>query len=294
MSISHTSDLIINWGDGTEEINGLSHTYTDNLPVHTICIYGSQDAITSISITEQEVIFIDVSRDTVLNYFRSIGNRLTKLDISNNRRLESFLCNNEHISLLDFSQNDKLKQLHCSSSEVAKLMLPIKSNLETLMCNRNSLDTLDLSNSIHLKSLMCASNKLRKLDVSQNNKLNYISCFNNQIIAIDGIPDSLARMDCSENQMTSLNLSRNLALQTVWCYKNQLENLVLPDSKELITIICSYNIFSTDPDKMLQLISKLPDRRNKDKGRITINNVSNLSTLQMFGTVLNWDIALVN
>lgn len=294
MSINYASDLIVNWGDGTEEINGLSHTYTDNLPVHTICIYGSQDAITSIHFNANEVIFVDVSRDTALYYFGSLGNRLTKLDLSNNKNLVIFKCFYEQISSLDFSQNHKLLQLVCYNSELRNLKLPINTSLKTLKCDYNNLDSLDLSSSIHLNRLNCNFNRLKKLDFSHNVELDYVLCSNNQISTLNGLQDTLETLNCSYNQITSLNLSRNKALQTILCDNNRLDDLVLPNTTKLDTINCSYNIFSTDPDKMLQLISQLPDRRNKDKGRISINNVSNLSTLQMFGTVLNWDIALVD
>ncbi|MDE6569511.1 MAG: hypothetical protein K2K43_02685 [Alistipes sp.] len=152
--------------------------------------------------------FLDVSRNTMLEYLSCDFNRLTSLDVSENPVLETLFCDHNQLTSLDVSKNPML---------------------EFLGCNSNGLTSLDVTENIVLESLLCYANRLTSLDARNNPTLKHLECQSNRLVALDmGKSPMLETLDCSDNQLSSLNVSRNRALKTLFCCDNPGDGAVFP------------------------------------------------------------------
>lgn len=290
--VKHNSDIVVDWGDGATDINVFSHTYTDNLPVHTILFYGRQDAINELLLNSNEIIFADITKNKTLEYFQSYSNRFTQLDVASCSNLKKILSFNGHLTSLDLTNNGMLEYLTCIFHEINSLNFPQDSKLKTILCYRNKINVLNLTNCLELNELRCHYNNIKELDVTRNVSLEQCQCDNNQITTLDFSNNlDLRILFCNNNPLTSLNVTQNSKLQSLFCYNTNLDDLKLPnpsDSK-LSLIYCNGNKFSTDPDKMMNIIRQLPNRYGLERGTIRIDSVSNIATIKMICDLQNWE-----
>lgn len=289
-NVEHNSDIVVAWGDGTSDINVFEHTYTDNLPVHTILFYGRQDAIVHLSVTSNEIIFADVTKDTALQEYVSLLNRYTQLDLADLINLKRFVSVQGHLTSLDLSNNVLLEDLFCINNEIKDLSLPQNSKLQIIRCYSNKIVDLDLSGCEQLVTLYCEYNNIKELDVARNVLLDKCQCDHNQISKLDFSNNlDLRILYCNDNPLTSLNITQNSKLQSLWCQNAQLDELIFPASLDLKYVNCSGNKFSTDPDKMMNIIRRLPNRFGLERGTIYIDSVPNFDQLKNFADFLYWD-----
>lgn len=291
-TVKHNSDIVVDWGDGASDINVFSHTYTDNLPVHTILFYGRQDAINELLLNSNEIIFVDITKNTTLEYFQSYSNRFTRLDVASCSNLKRIMSINGHLTSLDLTNNVMLEELECSFNEIKNITIPQNSKLKIIGCYSNKIIDLDVSNCLELTGLHCEFNNIKVLDVTHNANLDMCQCANNQITSLDFSNNlDLRILYCSNNPLTSLDITQNSKLQSLSCFNTDLDDLKLPnpsDSK-LSLIYCNGNKFSTDPDKMMNIIRRLPNRYGLERGTIYIDSVSNFDQLKKFADYLYWD-----
>lgn len=193
IGISLETDLYIDWGDGTENTIsdafynypcdvglslGFSHSYL-GASEHNITITGN---ILRLDCWQNQLIELDVNRNTELRELRCYYNQLTTLDLSKNTALKYLNCNWNQLIELDVSRNTALKELYCYNNLLTTL--DANTTLTDLTCSNNQLTSLDVNKCTMLIYLNCGNNQLTALDVSNNTQLTHLYCPNNQLTAL--------------------------------------------------------------------------------------------------------------
>ena len=236
MRLSGTDSVTVDWGDGKKnnfitsnaydkcsgrDFSSCSHTYSDT-STHIITIIGKN-----------------------INILHCSDNQLIKLDVSKNTALEELYCYHNQLTNLDVSNNTKLKYLHCYKNFLTKLNVGGCSDLQTLRCRDNLLTNLDITKNIALTTLDCKRNKLISLDVTNCTKLWDLGCQSNYLSSLDISKNILLeRLHCYDNQLISLDIRTNTALTVLDCAGNQLTNLDIGKNIKLYLLNCDRNNFS--------------------------------------------------
>ncbi len=185
---------------------------------------------------------LDVSQNLALVSLRCYNNQLTDLDISKNTKLEEIDCDKNQLTALDVRDQPNLTLLSCSRNQIKVLDVSEIIYLETLQCYNNQIKELNVRNSSLLRTLNCSSNKLTELDCSNNPNLKEIYCLDNQLTKLNlGNNPRLKELRCWSNQLTDLDLSNNLSLKMLDCQSNQLTDLDLSDNLSLKMLNCQSN-----------------------------------------------------
>ena len=122
-----------------------------------------------------------------LTYLDCNGQQLVDLDVSKNTVLKNLYCYNNPLNTLDVSGNTELEYLDCYSAHLSALDVSINIALRHLDCRNNQLAELDVSKSTLLEWLNCGVNQLITLDVSKNSALQYLICNSNYMPSPDSV-----------------------------------------------------------------------------------------------------------
>lgn len=172
-----------------------------------------------------QLVSLDVSKNTTLNYLDCKNNKLKNLNVSNDAALTYLACSNNQLSTIGVSNNIALNYLECNNNELTILDVSKNIALDYLALSNNYLSKLDVSNNIALTYLECNNNKLSTLNTSKNTELYFL--------AVD------------KNKLTTLDLSNNTVLTILWCKENKLTTLDLSKNILLEVLVCSYNQITT-------------------------------------------------
>lgn len=251
------SVLTVEWGDATRELITdtsfqISHTYTDNLPVHTVLFYGSNTALEELMCSSNSLLFLDISRNINITRLNCLNNRLDSLNLSQNTKLEYLIASDNHLSTIDVSQNPALYNLGIGNNQLNFLDVSQNTKLEVLYIQNINISSLDITENSSLIDLNCMNNNLlSSLDISQNTKL--------------------ISLNFSHCKVAAINLSQSL-------------------NTELSTINCIGSPLSSDFNLALSMASNLPDRAGKTKGKILGINCPNKNIIQSIGDVRYWTV----
>ena len=182
-----------------EKVNLFHNVDTYSFSSKTVSIYGK---VTELDCSFNQLIALDVSKNTALIRLKCYFNRLTALDVSKNTALIRLECYFNRLTALDVSKNTALISLDCYFNKLKALDISKNSALTWLNCSCNQLTKLNLSKNTELEILECFNNHLTELNVSKNTELEILKCFN--------------------NQLTGLNVSKNTVLQHLYCYNNSI------------------------------------------------------------------------
>ena len=196
--------------------------------------FDEAKAVKSLDVTDS-----DIKEMSEIRYFTELksylycdNNQLTYLDISKNSALEELWCNNNPLTYLDVSNNTALKYLVCYNNPLTTLDVCNNTALTVLNCGNNQLTTLDVSNNAALTGLNCDGNQLTTLDVSNNTALTALWCYDNQLTTLDVSNNTaLTELYCVNNQLTDLDVSNNTALKNLNCYGNPLQSVTISESQ---------------------------------------------------------------
>ena len=219
------------------------------------------------------ILSLDVSKNTKLKVLVCQNNKLTSLDLTNNPFLTELDCSFNQLTSLNVKENPQLIKLLCSVNKLASLDISYNPVLKTLYCYSNQLTSLDLAYNPSLETLYCYNNtSLTSLDISNNRKLKYLHCYKAALTKLDVSANIILEwLDCNENQLTSLDVSKNTALERLQCGKNQLTSLDVSMNTALTSLICND--------------TKIYTLNTSHLKNLTFLNVSNCSSL----TTLNCD-----
>lgn len=131
-SVGKTDDILVNWGDGTEEVNRFSHRYSDNFKNYDIVFYGKKDALLDLDCDSNQLIRLDVSHNVALTNLSCEGNHLTKLDVSKNVKLTNLNCGYNQLDSLNVSHNVLLTRLECRDNPFLDNTVAFKAFVNSL------------------------------------------------------------------------------------------------------------------------------------------------------------------
>ena len=285
------TDIHVNWGDGSVEMNTFSHIYTDSQPVHTIFLYGNSDAILHLQCQNSELIYLDISPLNSIISLWCNNNRLTTLDLTNNTTLEALLANNNRFTSVNFDYNPNLISFILSNNFIDSINLSHNSKLKSVGLNNNRLLSLDLSNNPVITSLSIESNNLTMLDFTDNPDIYIIRCTNNNIANIlFSQASDLHIVDCSNNQLTSLSIPQPNNLTELICNDNAIANITIPSGAfaDLLRLNITNNPFESDILSVITLSGALPSRTSGQAHLYTDPNAQWFSTLNATATAKGW------
>lgn len=303
----------INWGDGStipvvkNIINGYTHTYSDNQPSHGIFLKGSNQAITTLLVENNELIYLDVINNTELGFLACTGNKLAALDLTGCPNLLTLWAMRNNLSSIDVTH------------------LP---SLEALTLNDNQLTDIDVSKNLNLLSLFVGNNKITTLDLTKNTNLNCISLSGLSINTINNLPISntsfsifskLKELDVSDTPFTSLDLSSNplvfgivisgtaitqldisnLEIDYLDAVNSSLTNLKYTSNNLLYTYYLRIidTPFEELSSNLYPLITALPDRNSPDEdgsvrqGNLCTSSSALIAPFLSYLTAKNWVIS---
>jgi alpha-tubulin suppressor-like RCC1 family protein/PKD repeat protein len=181
-----------------------------------------------------QLISLNVSKNTALMYLSCSFNNLTTLDVSMNKGLTTLGCGNNQLTTLDISKNTALTNLGCLNNQLTALDVSKNSALTILDCSNNQLTALDISKNTFLKYFSFNTNQLTFIDLSKNTALFDLSCYSNRLTVLDvSINKDLTSLYCNSNNLATLDLAKNTALTTLDCSSNQLKSLGLKNGKNI-------------------------------------------------------------
>ena len=192
---------------------------------------------------QNDLEYLDLSKNLKLRNLYCIDNQLTSLDVSNNIALDTLNCDSNQLTSLDIRNNPNLTYLSCESNyDLASLDVSGNPNLTWLICDHDKLTSLDVSSNPNLDILSCSSNDLTSLDVSSNPNLTSLHCNNNKLafLNVSNNPN-LRRLRCNWNNLTSLDLSGCPNLSELNCEYNDLTSLDVSGCPNLGLLNCWSN-----------------------------------------------------
>lgn len=194
-----TDSVKIQWDqDKTTSVYGpdmsVPHTFTDNNLSHYIHITGSESAIRSLMIDNNELI---------------------SLDIKSNENLTNLSCANNHLDAIDLSGCKKLGGLDISNNEFTSIDLTCLPELLLFHAVNNWLTELDVSANPNIFELYIENNRIRELDLSKNPILFTLEAQNNPLKILKLENEILGYMDVSYTQITDLDLRKCKALWAI-------------------------------------------------------------------------------
>ncbi len=182
--------------------------YHINLKDNNLTGYGSlhSSEIVTLDCDENQLISLDVSGCTALQWLWCRDNQLTSLDVSGCTALQCLWCDNNQLTSLDDSG---------------------LTTLEYLECGNNQLTSLDVSGCTALYNLGCENNQLTSLNVYGCTALQYLHCYNNQLTSLNVSGcTALRSLSCYDNQLTSLDVSSCTALKLLNCRSNKISQVI--------------------------------------------------------------------
>jgi Leucine-rich repeat (LRR) protein len=123
-----------------------------------------------------------------LTHLNCSRNNLIAIDISKNTALTKLLCFQNQIKILDVKHNTALTSLDCSNNKFTELDVSHNTALTYLNCGWSQLTELDITNNPVLTDLQCRWSKLTDLDVSTNQALEILYCIGNHIRELYQLP----------------------------------------------------------------------------------------------------------
>ena len=216
--------------------------------VHSTPVFNflSNDALTYLNCSNNDLISLNVSACTSLNYLNCNNNRLSSINLSNNSELTYLHCAVNYLTSLNVSACTDLTVLWCPYNQLPSLNVSGLTALFDLDCSYNGLTSLNLLACTSLTYLDCFFNFLPSLNVSTNTALTYLNCFGNSLESLDLTANTaLTFLNCGANVLQSLNVSANTALTILGCAYNQITSLNVSANTALTIMACAYNQLSS-------------------------------------------------
>ncbi|WP_053971529.1 T9SS type A sorting domain-containing protein [Mangrovimonas sp. ST2L15] len=190
----------------------------------------------------------EVTSLSVSGYYDVYGSTLTDITgIEYFVNLTHLICSPHEISSVDLSQNTAL--IHVDFSEPLSSALDAASlneinvsgcsDLEYLNLNGNNLQAIDLSQNSNLTELGINYNDLTFLDISSTLVENVWIDGNNSPLSFVGNESLISFGAETTTQFSELDFSASQSLQTIHCYSGQIEDLILGNHPNLITMVLS-------------------------------------------------------
>ena len=237
--------------------------------------------LTKLTVFENQLTTLDVSKNTALTVLNADSNKLTTLDVSKNTALEELYASDNQLTTLDVSKNTALTALNAGYNNLTTLDVSKNTALTALDARYNQLTTLDVSKNTALEWLYAGSNKLTTLDVSINTALTQLSASYNNLTTLDVSKNTaLEWLYARGNNLTTLDVSINTALEWLYAGSNKLTTLDVSKNTALEELdVDSNNITTLDVSKNTAL-TKLVVSDNQ-LTTLNVNNNKKLTELDV-------------
>ena len=277
------SQLKISEGDEiTKRMILMTHSLKiDNKSITDLAGIEYFTELVKLSCAKNQLMSLDLSKNTELTELYCQYNQLTSLDVSNNAMLTTLYCSSNQLTSLDVSGCTALTELSCTWNQLTSLDVSGCTALTKLTCYENRLTSLDASGCTALTELDCRCNKLTSLDVSGCITLKELLCTSNKLVSLDVSRNTmLTYLACEYNQLTSLDVSKNTALTTLLCYSNQLTSLDVSGCTVLTYLWCPSNLLTSLDVSGCTALKELYCYSNQIKGEAMDVLVASLPTVE--------------
>ena len=182
----------------------------------------------NLSVAQNQLMNLDLSKNTKLETVSVEGNRLKTLILGRQEHLTRLDCEDNNLETLDISGCSQLDLIDCSGNRLTSLNISGCSKLTSISCAVNKIKSLNLKGAPLLAGIDCKSNQLTELDFRNNPQMGYIECSNNLLksLKLDGLTN-LKELECKSNDLTALNVSNMSELRWLTCYANRFTKLNL-------------------------------------------------------------------
>ena len=202
--------------------------------------------LTKLTVFENQLTTLDVSKNTALTVLNAQSNKLTTLDVSINTALEGLYASDNQLTTLDVSKNTALTALNAGYNNLTTLDVSKNTALTALDARYNQLTTLDVSKNTALEWLYAGSNKLTTLDVSKNTALTQLSASYNNLTTLDVSKNTALKwLYADSNNLTTLDVSKNTALEWLYASSNNITTLDVSKNTALTKLVVSDNQLTT-------------------------------------------------
>jgi hypothetical protein len=180
---------------------------------------------------------IDVSANVLLTMLTLSNNLLTKLDVRANVLLYSFSVTNNRLTELDVRYNTLLNYLGASLNQLQGINLSANTNLVSVALQNNQLNALSLITNTQLVALYFGDNNLTSIDLSNNASIEWLSCPRNNLTEfICPVDSSLIELYVEDNALTSLDTNGAHSLEVLHAWGNELTQINL-DTNTLLSVL---------------------------------------------------------
>lgn len=218
------------------------HIYAPNKNIHDVTGLEAFTSLSALSIYENPITTLDVSKNTNLYSLKCSDTQITTLDVSANKRLNTLYAFNSPLENLYIGDNDNLRVLWCFNNKLTSLDLSAANKIEEIQCGHNQLTSLTLGTQTGLWRLTCFYNQLPALDISGAPGLTFLECNFNKLTSIDTHTNvNLRTILCHDNLLETLDVSQCTFLRSLTCTKNKLVTLDLSHSADLASLSCNTN-----------------------------------------------------
>ncbi len=228
-----------------------------------------------------QIVHVDLSKNTKLYnvYFR--GCNLVTLDISNNPNLKELRFSGNYIREIDVSNLPNLKWLDVGNNFLTEIDVSNNPLLESFWCERNLLTEIDISHCKNMKRFNCSENRISKLDVGDLTAMENLSCYDNQIKELDvSKMVNMTDLSCGGNPIRVLDVSKMEALQYLWCSDCEIEELDISNCTRLKWLVCMGNKLEVLNTSALKKLNNLQCEGNQIKV-LDLRNSSELEYLHV-------------
>lgn len=189
--------------------------------------------MTNIVCTGNELVKLDVSKNTALKYLNCSHNKLTSLNVSGCTALGTMICNDNLLTTLDVSACTELDYFSCINNRITMLDVSLNVAMTNLSCSNNQLSTLDLTGCTAIKSLYCDGNLLTELNLSKNKNLQCLNCGNNKLATLDVSHNTeLFWIAFQQNQIKGIGM--DALLQSLPTVDNRTMNVLYSENEQNI------------------------------------------------------------
>lgn len=298
-----TEDMVIHWEDGaiTPIIKSgiYSYTYSNDQPSHVVYLEGSNQAIVSLSISDNELIFLDVTNNTNLKQLQCSWNNLDLLDFTGCSNLSAILAGYNNLSSIDVTHLSHLEALSIYNNQLTDVDVSKNLNLKVLEINHNQITALNLTKNTVLQQIYIAGlpiTTINNLPISGTSfavfpKLMELNIAYTPFTSLDLSSNPLVEsLDISRTAITQLDIS-NLQIRILYATDSNLTNLIYTSNNLLNAYYLRIDgtPFETFSSNLYPFITALPNISSQDlPGRLFTKSLALINPFLSFLKAKNW------
>jgi hypothetical protein len=163
------------------DVFDINHLFLAGMGINNLAGIEYFTALESLYCWDNNLITLDVSKNTRLKHLAVSFNNLIELDLRNNRQLVSLQVAGNQLTKLDVTGNNLLQSLECDRNQLTQLNLTENKELLQLSFAGNRLESIDLSANTKLEEVIASGNRLTGLNLTNNPSIMILMVDRNQM-----------------------------------------------------------------------------------------------------------------